>query len=459
MMMVSTLTQAAAMMNGELHGADRRFAGVSTDTRTLRSDELFVALDGPNYRGLDFLPAAEEKNAAAAVIAGAADSRLANISVADTREALGRLGAGWRQQMPARIVGLTGSNGKTTLKEMIASCLQLTAPTLSTDGNLNNEIGVPLMLSRLSPEHEYAVIEMGANHAGEIAYLTGLVAPHIVALTNAGAAHLEGFGSIEGVAHAKGEILAGSPAPEVAVLNADDRYFELWQSMAGKSRVLSFGVNNPADVRASDVRPTTQGLAFTLTLPSGAIDVELALSGSHNALNAAAAAAVAHALDIPLDTIRQGLNQVRPVAGRLRRVQAAEAGTTLFDDSYNANPASVGAAGEFLAAQDGEGWMVLGEMAELGDDAASLHSEVGAALRQAGVARLFATGDLMQHAVDGFGHGARWFADINELIEELEAALAAERPSNVLVKGSRSARMERVVTALSANEGAAGGRH
>lgn len=458
MMMVSTLTQAAAMMNGELHGADRSFAGVCTDTRTLKTDELFVALDGPNFRGLDFLPAAEEKHAAAAVIAGTANSALPNISVADTRAALGQLGAAWRQQMPARIVGLTGSNGKTTLKEMIASCLQLQAPTLSTDGNLNNEIGVPLMLSRLSPEHEYAVIEMGANHAGEIAYLTGLVAPHIVALTNAGAAHLEGFGSIEGVAHAKGEILAGSPAPEVAVLNADDRYFGLWQSMAGNSRVLSFAVNNPADVRASNVRPTAQGSAFTLTLPNGAIDIELSLSGPHNALNAAAAAAVAHALDVPLDTIRQGLNQVQPVSGRLRRVQAAVAGTTLFDDSYNANPASVTAAAEFLAAQDGEGWIVLGDMAELGDDAAALHTEVGSALRQAGVARLFATGELTQHAVDGFGHGACWFADIDELVAALETALATERPSNVLVKGSRSARMERVVAALSVTENAAGGQ-
>ena len=233
-------------------------------------------------------------------------SPLPNIAVDDTLAALGQLGAGWRQQMPARVIGLTGSNGKTTLKEMIASCLQLAAPTLSTAGNLNNEIGVPLMLSRLSPEHEYAVFEMGANHAGEIAYLTGLVAPHVVALTNAGAAHLEGFGSIEGVAHAKGEILGGSPAPEIAVLNADDRFFDLWRSMAKRSRVLSFAVDNPADVRASHVSPTGNGLTFTLTLPNGSIDIELGLSGLHNALNAAAAAAVAFALEIPLQTIQQG---------------------------------------------------------------------------------------------------------------------------------------------------------
>jgi UDP-N-acetylmuramoyl-tripeptide--D-alanyl-D-alanine ligase len=446
-MMVSSLAEAADMMQGELHGINRRFAGVSTDTRSLRPDELFVALDGPNYSGRDFLPAAQTKRAAAAVVRGAADSALPNISVEDTRLALGRLGAAWRRQMPARVVGLTGSNGKTTLKEMVASCLRQVAKTLATDGNLNNEIGVPLMLCRLGPEHEYAVIEMGANHTGEIAYLTELVAPDVVALTNASAAHLEGFGSIDGVANAKGEILKGSPSPEFAILNADDRYFEMWRSMATNSRVLSFGVSSAADVRATSIRPSRTGTTFTLVMPDGVVDIDLQLSGSHNVMNAAAAAAVSIALDISPTVIKAGLEEMQPVAGRLRKLPAC-GNATLYDDSYNANPASVRAAADFLASQSGDGWLVLGDMAELGEDAASLHADVGAAVRQAGVSRMFASGALSQHAVDGFGSGAQWFESTDALIAALKSSLAGHGPVNVLVKGSRSARMERVVEAL-----------
>lgn len=446
-MMAGTLAEAADMMQGKLHGIDRSFAGVSTDTRSLQADELFVALDGPNFKGRDFLAAAQKKRAAAAVVKGAEAAALANISVDDTRVALGRLGAAWRRQMPARVVGLTGSNGKTTLKEMLASCLRQLANTLATDGNLNNEIGVPLMLCRLGPEHEYAVIEMGANHAGEIAYLTDLVAPDIVALTNAAAAHLEGFGSIDGVATAKGEILQGSPSPEFAILNADDRYFEMWRSMASNSRVLSFGVSKAADVRATSIRTVAGGTAFTLEMPGGPVDINLQLSGSHNVLNAAAAAAVAYALDVPPAIIKSGLESMQPVAGRLHRLPSS-GNVTLFDDSYNANPASVSAAADFIASQAGDGWLVLGDMAELGDDAAKLHVDIGATVRQAGVSRMFATGTLTQYAVEGFGDGAQWFADMDALIAALKKSLVGHGPVNVLVKGSRSARMERVVEAF-----------
>lgn len=448
-MMAGTLTQAAALMRGELSGADRDFVGVSTDTRTLKAGELFVALDGPNFDGRDFVPAAADKQAAGAVVAGPVDTTLPNIAVRDTRLALGMLAVAWRRQMSARIVGLTGSNGKTTLKEMLANCLALASKTLATEGNLNNDIGVPLMLLRLGPEHDFAVFEMGANHAGEIAYLTELVAPQIVAITNAAAAHLEGFGSVEGVAYAKGEILQGPVTPEFAVLNADDAYFDLWCSFAEGSSIVSFGVENEADVRATAIRTTATGTEFTLSLPAGAIDVSLPLAGSHNVLNAAAAAAIATALDIEPDLIRQGLNTVEPVTGRLRRLSGI-AGATLFDDSYNANPASVTAAAGFLATQPGESWLVLGDMAELGDDAAAHHAAVGAAAREAGVDRVFAAGSLSQHTVDGFGKGARWFESVDELVRELKRLLPDAEGANLLVKGSRSARMERVVAELSA---------
>lgn len=448
-MMVGTLAQAAETMHGELIGADASFSGVSTDTRTLQAGELFVALHGPNFDGRDFLAAAAQKRAAAAVVTGSVRTALPNISVPDTRVAIGQLAAAWRRRMPARVVGLTGSNGKTTLKEMLASCLSRVSNTLATEGNLNNEIGVPLMLLRLSAEHEYAVLEMGANHAGEIAYLTNLVAPQVVAITNAAAAHLEGFGTIDAVAKAKGEILSGPIRPDFAILNADDAYFDLWRSLARGVSVLSFGVNNAADIHATGVRTTASGVEFKLTLPAGPIDVALPLAGSHNVSNAAAAAAIATALGVKPALIREGLNAVAPVAGRLRRL-AAIAGATLFDDSYNANPASVIAAAEFLATQPGESWLVLGDMAELGDGAAELHAAVGTAARDAGITRLFATGELSRRTADAFGQTAQWFDSMDTLIRELKQSLIECADANVLVKGSRSMRMERVVAEISA---------
>ena len=241
------LSAAASAMQGNLHGADRRFNGVSTDTRTLQGGELFFALSGPNFDGEQFVGQANAKGAAAAVVTSIADDDIAQIRVSDTRKALGELGAAWRAEQSATVVGVTGSNGKTTLKELIAACLSRVAPTLATEGNLNNDIGMPLMLLRIASSHQYAVVEMGANHAGEIAYLTGLAKPDVVVITNAGAAHLEGFGSIEGVAHAKGEILEGSPRPVTAVLNADDDYFDYWCSRVTDIGVLSFGFGADAD--------------------------------------------------------------------------------------------------------------------------------------------------------------------------------------------------------------------
>jgi len=442
---MSTLATAADFMHGRLHGSDQAFNGVSTDTRTLKQGELFVALQGPNFDGCDYVGQARDKGAAGAVVPRLVDEAIAQIAVQDSRRALGELGAAWRQQLSPIVVGVTGSNGKTTLKELTAACLATAAPTLATQGNLNNDIGMPLMLTRIEDRHRFAVLEMGANHAGEIAYLTALARPDIVVITNAGDAHLEGFGSRDGVARAKGEILCGEARPKVAILNADDHYFEYWSTMVDDTQLITFGIDADADVYARNIVAKAGGSRFDLHLPGGDIDVTLALSGRHNVRNACAAAAIAVAVGIDIADIKSGLESVKPVEGRLRRL-AGIGGATIYDDSYNANPVSVAAAAEFLAALPGDNLIVLGDMGELGDDAARLHAETGAKVRDAGVSRLLATGELSRNTVEAFGEGASWHADVDELTARLKSELT--EGMNVLVKGSRFMRMERVVEAL-----------
>ncbi len=443
--MITTLSQAAGAMRGRLEGADGPFAGVSTDTRTIREGQLFFALQGPNFDGRDYVGAAREQGAAAAVVAGHVNDAATQIVVDDAKAALGRFAAAWRKEHDTTVVAITGSNGKTTLKEMVAACLKQQAPTLATQGNLNNDIGMPLMLTRIDATHRYAVLEMGANHIGEIAYLVSLANPDVVVITNAGAAHLEGFGSIDGVARGKGEILQNADRPRVAVLNADDHYFQYWASLVSDITCFSFGFCEAADVRADDIVASASSTNFTLHVGGESIVITLPLVGVHNVRNACAAAAVAHALSVSLDDIRAGLENVSPVAGRLQPVRGVH-GATLFDDSYNANPLSVIAAAEFLSALPGESWLVLGDMKELGDDASELHREVGEAARASGVNRLFAYGDLASSAVEGFGENARWFGSLDALVDALSEALRSD--VSVLVKGSRSMRMERVIDAL-----------
>jgi UDP-N-acetylmuramoyl-tripeptide--D-alanyl-D-alanine ligase len=442
---MSTLATAADFVHGRLHGADRAFNGVSIDTRTLRQGELFVALQGPNFDGCDYVGQAHDKGAAGALVPRLVDEEIAQIAVEDARRALGELGAAWRQQLSPIVVGITGSNGKTTLKELTAACLATAAPTLATQGNLNNDIGMPLMLTRIEDRHRFAVLEMGANHVGEIAYLTALARPDIVAITNAGDAHLEGFGSRDGVARGKGEILCGETRPKVAILNADDRYFDYWSKLVEDTQLITFGIDANADVYARNITAADGGSRFDLHLPGGEVEVALALSGLHIVRNACAAAAIATAVGIDIADIKSGLESVQPVEGRLRRLVGI-GGTTIYDDSYNANPGSVVAAAEFLAALPGENLIVLGDMGELGDDAARLHTETGAKVRDAGISRLLATGELSRHTVEAFGEGASWHADVDDLVARLKSELA--EGMNVLVKGSRFMRMERVVDAL-----------
>jgi UDP-N-acetylmuramoyl-tripeptide--D-alanyl-D-alanine ligase len=450
---MSTLAAAADSMHGTLHGADHTFNGVSIDTRTLQQGELFIALQGPNFDGCDYVGQARDRGAAGAVVPRVVDADISQIAVEDSRRALAELGAAWRQQLSPIVIGVTGSNGKTTLKELTAACLATAAPTLATHGNLNNDIGMPLMMTRIEDRHRFAVLEMGANHVGEIAYLTALAKPDIVVITNAGAAHLEGFGSLDGVARGKGEILCGENRPKVAILNADDRYFDYWSKLVEDVRLITFGIEADADVYARNIVAGAGGSSFDLFLPGGEIDVALPLSGLHNVRNACAAAAIAVAAGLDIANIKAGLESVTPVEGRLRRL-AGSNGATIYDDSYNANPLSVVAAAEFLASLPGDSILVLGDMGELGNDAARMHAETGAQVREAGISRLLATGDLSRNTVEGFGAGASWHADI----DELAAGLAPELREglNILVKGSRFMRMERVVEALRDPQAAGG---
>ena len=447
--MNATLSFAADAMNGTLHGGDRNFEGVSTDSRTIREGELFIALSGPNFDGNKFVNQASNKGAAGAIVASLVGEDIAQIEVEDTKLALGQLGAAWRDQHSVTVVAITGSNGKTTLKELVFACLSSVASTVATEGNLNNDIGMPLMMSRIDESHEYAVLEMGANHAGEIAYLTELAKPDVVVITNAAAAHLEGFGSIEGVAHAKAEILTAEPRPKVAILNSDDEYYPYWMSLVDGVDLLSFGLSENADIRADQIETGKGQTHFTMHLLGTTIEVTLPLAGVHNVRNACAAAAVATALDVPAETIKAALESVNPVAGRLAPMQGYS-GATIYDDSYNANPLSVIVAAEFLASLKGVSWFVLGDMFELGDDASRIHHDVGESIKNAGVDRLFTLGELSANACVAFGDDATPYDSLDPLISDLMAGLNGK--VNLLVKGSRGMCMERVVDALRSPE-------
>ncbi len=443
--MIASLKTAADWMKGSLEGPDGQFGGVSIDSRSIADGDLFFAIAGPNFDGHDYVASAAEKGAAGAVVARDDISAPSTIRVDDPREALGLLAREWRRRRDALTVGLTGSNGKTTLKELIASILGRSGSTLATEGNLNNDLGVPLMLMRLRSEHDYAVIEMGANHEGEIAYLTSLVEPDIVVLNNAGPSHLEGFGSMDGVARGKGEILRGTPRPRTAILNADDVYYEFWRQSTSDIDVVTFGIEAPADVRADDISVNEDATEFTLVIGNVQRPVRLALHGLHNVKNACAAAAVTHAMKIDLNDIVAGLESATAVGGRLQALPGVN-GSTVFNDSYNANPASVIAAAQYLVTGRGRSVMVLGDMYELGPDADEVHAKLGRELAGIGVDALYAVGEQSRQTVKGFGSSGRWFEDQATLIDALLADL--DETSRVIVKGSRSTRMERVVEGI-----------
>jgi len=446
-----TLAELARACGGELRGVDRPYVSISSDTRTLAAGEVFVALKGPRFDGNELVAAAHAAGAAGAIVAAAAPVDLPQIIVSDTLLALQRAAHAWREQLAIPVIGVAGSNGKTTTKEMLAAILAEAGSTLATRGNLNNHIGVPLTLLRLDPTHHYAVIEMGANHPGELAALVRTARPTIGLITNAGAEHLEGFGSLAGAARAEGEMVEGLAASACAVINADDEFAQLWRGLT-RARIVTFGITQPADFTAQELKSTLRPEGFLTTFrlvsSAGSAPIELHTLGAHNVVNALAAAAAATAAGADLTHIVAGLGKVRAVPGRLQMKRAAS-GATIIDDSYNANPSSMQAAIEVLAGLGCRGWLVLGDMGELGAHGPAAHQQIGAFARKHGIERLYATGELAARAVTSFGAAAQWFPDTSTLAGTLLEDLARE-PGGVLllVKGSRMNRLERVVAAL-----------
>ncbi len=446
-----TLHEAARAIGAQAQGADAGFSGVSTDSRSIAAGELFVALKGDKFDGHAYVEDVLARGAAGALVTqdfAATHPELPLIAVTDTRLALGALAAHWRGRFAIPLLGVTGSNGKTTVKEMCAAILRAqyggTDCVLATAGNLNNDIGLPLTLLKLRRTHRAAVIEMGMNHTGEIDYLTRLAAPTVALVNNAQRAHLEGLGSVQDVALAKGEIFAGLAADGVAVFNADDAQAEIWRELSRERRQLTFGLEHAADVRGQFAGHGLGG-ELQLATPQGAIAVTLAVPGSHNARNACAAAAATLAAGASAAAVKQGLESFAGVKGRLQR-RSGRNGALVVDDSYNANPDSMRAAVDVLASVPGKRILVMGDMGEAGAAAGQFHDEIGGYAKSHGIDRLLCLGDLSVAAAANFGEGGQHFPRVEDLLKALLGELDAQ--TTVLVKGSRFMRMERVVAAI-----------
>lgn len=446
------LSKVAEVVSGQLLGNDVALTGVSTDTRAVGAGQLFIALCGERFDAHNFLVEAAGSGAGALLVSDSSKLPVGvpAIVVDDTLRALGRLAAAWRAQFDIPVIAVTGSNGKTTTKEMIASVLraEFGDAVLATRGNLNNDIGLPLTLLGLKPNHRAAVIEMGMNHPGEIAYLAPLGAPTVALVTNAQRAHLEGMGDLDEVAREKGAIFGGLQVNGVAIINADDAYAKAWRGMADGHRILSFGADQPADVTGV-VRQHGLETQIHLTASEGETDIQLAIPGRHNARNALAAAAACLAAGVSLASVAKGLSAFSGVKGRLQR-RAGRKGAEILDDSYNANPDSVRAGIDVLAATVGRKLLVMGDMGEIGEASGQFHDEIGGYAKSQGVDRLFAFGEAAQQAVRNFGEGAQHYCNIEKLIAAVDKALGPE--TTVLVKGSRFMKMERVVEAIAAEE-------
>ncbi len=440
------LERAARIVEGRLHRPSENieagaFVGMTQDSRALKHGNLYCALVGERVDGHRYVLDAAGAGASAALVAHAVDAPIAQIVVDDVVRAMGALAGAWRASMNARVAAITGSNGKTTVKTMLASIMRRSAPTLATRGNYNNEIGVPLTLAALGEQHRFAVIEMGCGKPGDIEYLGAMTRPDVGVVTNAGPAHLERLGSIDGVARTKGELFAALGADDVAVINRDDDYFEYWRGLCTGSRQLGFGRSDRADVRLdADNQVTT---------PAGAFTLEMALPGEHNRINALAATAAALALGIDIDSIARGLAAVGSLPGRLSEREMG-GGWRLIDDSYNANPASLHAGLQVLAVRPGKRWLAMGEMAELGEASVRLHREIGRAAHDLGIDRLFAIGTQAESTADAFGAGGEAFSDMDTMARRMQDLL--EPDVTCLVKGSRSAHMEQLIDRLRAAE-------
>lgn len=442
MMMLSEIANAVA---GRMTGADVLCESVGSDSRHIAKNQLFVGIKGERFDGNTYAAEAIKQGAAAVLVSDANTQASPAVIVSDTRLALGRLAKYWRSKFNLPLVAVTGSNGKTTVKEMIAAILAATNQSiLATQGNLNNDIGMPMTLLKLRQEHAFAVIEMGMNHEGEIRYLTKLAQPDVAVVNNAGTAHIGEVGSREGIARAKGEIYEGLAQDGIAIINADDDFADYWKSLNKNRKIITFGLTDIADVSASY---QTRGnlTQIHLKTPNGEAPFELHVLGLHNVHNALAASAVAVALGISNADIATGLAGFHAVKGRLNWLQGCN-GAVLIDDTYNANPDSMKAAIDVLASQNTTQIFVMGDMAELGADAPQMHADIGLYAKQKGIDQLFAFGELGQLAVKAFGANAQHCSTLEVLVASLKPLM--QKDVTVLVKGSRFMQMERVVNQL-----------
>jgi UDP-N-acetylmuramoyl-tripeptide--D-alanyl-D-alanine ligase len=442
------LSEIAKAVNGQLRGEDVWVTSVDADSRSIEQGQLFVAIKGERFDGNTFAEEALVKGAVAVLVSDDNNPAQPSVVVTDTRKALGQLAAYWREKLAAPVIAITGSNGKTTTKEMLVEIL--TSATGDADlihatyGNLNNDIGMPLTLLGARQKHQYIVLEMGMNHLGEIDYLTHIAKPDVAAINIAGTAHIGELGSRENIAKAKGEIYAGLGEHGIAIINQDDAFEGYWKSLNSGRKIISFAMHQQADVMAK-ASESTSGIQIELTTPNGVIEAKLSVLGLHNVINALAATATAIALGVDNMHIAKGLAFFQGVYGRLQPKLGIN-GATLIDDTYNANPDSMKAALDVLKHLGGQSIFVMGDMGELGVDAAKLHSEIGAYAKEAGVQHLLAIGDLSQNAVNAFGSGGKHFTSIDLLVETLKPYMKSDL--TVLVKGSRFMKMEKVVALL-----------
>ena len=454
-----SLSRASRSVNGRLHGPDSQFTSVTIDSRQVKHGGLFVAIVGERNNGHQYLSQAKEQGAAGAMVSEFSKQNLADeegtrclsqIEVEDTTVALGQLAAEWRSGLDLPVVAITGSNGKTTVTSMVATILEQSGSCLKPQKSFNNQWGVPLTLLGINSKHKFAVIEMGTNHIGEIDYLTKIARPNVALINNVSAAHTEGLGDVEQIARAKAEIFHGLDAGGIAVLNADDVFFDFWKSYfysnVNNGEVISFALNGSADVTASDVQLNQSGSRFKLSVEGKGFDIRLPLPGEHNIRNAVAAAAACFKCGVSAEVIATNLEKVESVPGRLN-IRPGLNQSTIIDDTYNANPGSVRAGIDVLSEFPGTRILVLGVMAELGNDAKNYHRDIGEYARNAGIQKMYCLGsDSSPHANDyirGFGSAAIVAGTVEELMSQLKAELADDVV--ILVKGSRSARMERIV--------------
>lgn len=447
-MISMSLSKAASAINARFEGNDVVFSGCSTDSRSIEKGNLFIALKGENFDGHDFVSIAEEKGAASLMLQEEVIHSLPVLKVENTRKAMGLLAKTWREELAIQLVAITGSNGKTTVKEMVSSILSEVAEVHATTGNLNNDIGVPLTLFGIDKKHKFAVIEMGANHAGEIEWLSAISRPNVAVITQCAPAHLEGFGTVEDVAKAKAEIFSSLQSSGTAIINADDPYSGFWQKTCEHKKQCTFGIaEKQAEVRADKIKilPDEACSHFELITKQGSVEINLKLLGRHNVLNALAATACCLSLDIPLQSIKSGLEKMQAIKGRLQ-VKQGKHGARIIDDTYNANPKSLDAALEVLSNYDGIRYLVLGDMGELGDSERQLHHVAGENARSAGIDGLFTIGELSIHAMESFGENAFHFESYEAMNKALLDKLNDQ--TTILVKGSRSMCMERITKVL-----------